>query len=100
LSRFLVDIAESSGKCSIPTTLPSGWTIRANTCHQKNTWLEWTAVKYPDPQPTSRTLAPGLAYSSNAVAAFACICGAEIYFINPENYESTVCECPIGCGES
>ena len=42
-----------------------------------------TAVKYPDPHPTSRTLAPGFAYSSSAVAAFACICGAEIYLINP-----------------
>jgi hypothetical protein len=32
LTRFAVDIAESSGRCSIPITFPSGWTRRDRTC--------------------------------------------------------------------
>ena len=100
LSRFLVLMAEISGRCSIPTTFPPGCTILARTYFMSLFRVAggagFTAVKYPDPHPTSRTFAPGFAYSSNAVAAFACICGAEISCqLTSPIIRSTVCPRPI-----
>ena len=48
-----------------------------------------SAVRYPVPDPTSRTLAPGLSRSSSMESAYACMCGAEM-----------VAPYPMVCGES
>ena len=58
---FFVEISMSSGICSTPIIRPCGPTIKAIQ-----------AVKYPEPEPMSRALAPSCSWSVRMDKAYAC----------------------------